>query len=197
VIVRDGTPTPRVNQLIFVRWRAASRWLLRHLNESCQRCQPAPPNSAIRLGEQGAVVSQVTSSATPVGIPRTKTNGLSRLLFCDYREYAQPPQQCPRSLQYEPQVGHMVTRPPKDYRSEFKELGIAKVKRELMMRRWLPDKLSAARVWVEDEDNRQWVAGRGGAPPGDARKSFRKWAMYIAIAFGFAYVAVRVFRSLA
>jgi len=86
--------------------------------------------------------------------------------------------------------------PSKDYRSEFGELGVDAVRKELLRRRWQPDKLAAARVWVESRDNQTWLAGRGGAAPVDRKKNFRRWAIYIATAFGLAYVAARVFRSL-
>ena len=71
----------------------------------------------------------------------------------------------------------MALGPPKDYKPEFKELGIEKVRTQLLMRRWAPDKLSAARLWIENEDAQRWLTGQGDAPPGDARKTFRKWAM--------------------
>lgn len=90
------------------------------------------------------------------------------------------------------------TTPPraKDYNSEFRELGIEAVRKELLRRRWQPEKLAAARVWVESQDTHSWVAGRGDAPPVDRKKNFRRWAMYIAVAFGACYAAARVLRSL-
>jgi len=89
----------------------------------------------------------------------------------------------------------MATRPAKDYKPEFSELGIEKVRRELVSRRWQPDKLAAARIWVESKDAHSWVADRGDGPPSDKKNRFRKWAVYIAAVFGIGYVAVRVFRS--
>lgn len=87
-------------------------------------------------------------------------------------------------------------RSPKDYNSEFRELGIEAVRKELLVRRWQPEKLAAARVWVESQDTHSWVASRGDAPPGDAKKSFRRWAIYIAVALGASYAAARIFRTL-
>ncbi len=84
----------------------------------------------------------------------------------------------------------------KDYRAEFRELGVDKVRDELALRRWHPEKLSAARVWVENQDNSSWMADRSDAPPSDKKKNFRKWAVYIAVAFGLAYAIARVGRSL-
>jgi len=88
------------------------------------------------------------------------------------------------------------TRSPKDYKSEFRELGIETVRKELLLRRWQAEKLAAARVWVENQDTQSWVAGRSDRPPGDAKKSFRRWAIYIAVALGASYAAARIFRSL-
>jgi len=88
------------------------------------------------------------------------------------------------------------TRSPKDYNSEFRELGIDAVRKELLLRRWQAEKLAAARVWVENQDTQSWVAGRGDEPPGDAKKSFRRWAIYVAFALGASYAAARIFRSL-
>jgi hypothetical protein len=85
---------------------------------------------------------------------------------------------------------------PKDYNEEFIELGLDKVRSELLMRRWDADKLAAARVWVENKDTQRWVAQRGDAPPSDKKKLFRKYGLYIVIAFGFAYTLTRIYRSL-
>jgi hypothetical protein len=88
------------------------------------------------------------------------------------------------------------TRSPKDYNSEFGELGLEAVRKELLLRRWRPEKLAAARVWVESKDTHSWSAGRSDVPPGDAKKSFRRWAIYVAVALGATYAAARIFRSL-
>lgn len=88
-------------------------------------------------------------------------------------------------------------RPAKDYRPEFRELGVEAVRKELLRRRWAPDKLAAARLWVENQDTQSWAAGRGDAQsPVDRKKTFRRWAVYIAVAFGLAYVTARILRSL-
>jgi hypothetical protein len=86
--------------------------------------------------------------------------------------------------------------PQKDYKAQFKELGVERVRSELLMRRWDPEKLAAARVWVENADAQRWAAGRGDTPPKLRSKTVRKWTMYIVLAFGMAYAAVRIFRSL-
>jgi len=86
---------------------------------------------------------------------------------------------------------------PKDYRSEFRELGVDKVRDELLQRRWQPEKLSAARLWVESQDNHSWMSARSGSPAvGDRKKKFRQWAMYIAVAFGLAFAVSRILKSL-
>jgi hypothetical protein len=85
---------------------------------------------------------------------------------------------------------------PKDYNSEFRELGIEAVRKELLLRRWQPEKLSAARVWVESQDTHSWTASRGDAPPSEKKKSFRRWAIYVAVALGGTYAAARILRSL-
>jgi hypothetical protein len=91
------------------------------------------------------------------------------------------------------------TAPPpasKDYNSEFGNLGPEAVRKELLLRRWQPEKLAAARIWVESRDTHSWVAGRGDTPAGDKKKAFRKYAVIIAAGFGLCYVAARVFNSL-
>jgi hypothetical protein len=86
--------------------------------------------------------------------------------------------------------------PQKDYKPEFARLGLEKVRTELLMRRWDPEKLAAARSWVEGQDAQRWLAGRGDAPPKVRKKGIPKWLLYTGIAFGIAFAAVRVIRSL-
>jgi hypothetical protein len=86
--------------------------------------------------------------------------------------------------------------PPRDYKPEFKELGLEKVRSELLMRRWDPEKLSAARVWVENQDAQRWLAGRGDEPPKVRKKGIPKWLIYVGAALGFAFVAVRLFKTM-
>jgi hypothetical protein len=88
-----------------------------------------------------------------------------------------------------------TSRPPKDYKPEFKELGVSRVRSELLARRWDKEKLAAARLWVENEDAHNWVAKRSDAPPRQGPNLFRKYAIYIAVAFGVAYACVRLFRA--
>lgn len=85
-------------------------------------------------------------------------------------------------------------RPPKDYKPEFKELGVDRVRSELLARRWDKEKLAAARLWVENQDAQQWLSARSDAPPRQGPKPFRKYAVYIATAIGVAYACVRLFR---
>jgi hypothetical protein len=40
------------------------------------------------------------------------------------------------------------------------------------------------------------MSDRSDAPPSDKKKNFRKWAVYIAVAFGLAYAIARVGKSL-
>ena len=89
-----------------------------------------------------------------------------------------------------------MARPPKDYKPEFRQLGLDSVRKELLMRRWDADKLAAARLWVERQDTDHWLADRKDEPPRVKTKRFRKYALYIAIAFGLAFAATRLFRTL-
>jgi hypothetical protein len=86
-------------------------------------------------------------------------------------------------------------RPPKDYKPEFKALGVDRVRSELLARRWDKEKLSAARVWVENQDAQNWLSTRSDAPPRQGPNVFRKYAMYVAIAFGVAYACARLLRT--
>jgi hypothetical protein len=86
--------------------------------------------------------------------------------------------------------------PQKDYRPEFKELGLEKVRSELLMRRWEPEKLAAARLWVETQDTQRWAAGRGDEPPKVRKKGVPKWLIYVGAAFGVAFVASRLLKTL-
>jgi len=91
--------------------------------------------------------------------------------------------------------GRYVSR-PKDYTAEFSEIGLEKVRSELVMRRWEADKLAAARLWVEKQDTQRWLASRGDAVPIDKKKWVRKYGMYIVVAFGIAYGLARIYRSI-
>lgn len=79
---------------------------------------------------------------------------------------------------------------------EFAELGLERVRRELLLRRWPADKLAAARQWVEREDTRIWQVRRGDAPAKPKSGWQRKWLGYVVTAVGLAYAAVRVVRML-
>jgi hypothetical protein len=85
---------------------------------------------------------------------------------------------------------------PKDYKPEFKELGAERVRMELLKRRWDPDKLAAARIWVENADTHNWVSDRKDTPAG-GKNNFRKWAVIIAGVFGFLFVAARILKMMA
>jgi hypothetical protein len=86
--------------------------------------------------------------------------------------------------------------PPRDYKPEFKQLGLEKVRSELLMRRWEPEKLSAARVWVESQDAQRWLAERGDEAPKVRKKGVPKWLLYVGAAIGLAFVLGRVFKTL-
>ena len=84
--------------------------------------------------------------------------------------------------------GPLPPRPgPKDYKAEFGQLGVAQVRSELLARRWDKDKLSAARVWVENQDAQSWADSRSGKPARQGPKPFRKYAVWIAMIFGIAF----------
>jgi hypothetical protein len=85
-------------------------------------------------------------------------------------------------------------RPPKDYKPEFKELGVDRMRSELLARRWDKEKLAAARLWVENQDAHNWAAKRSDVPARVGPKPFRKYAVYIAMALGVVYACVRLFR---
>lgn len=91
----------------------------------------------------------------------------------------------------------MARRPPKDYKPEFKELGAKAVRSELLKRRWDPDKLAAARLWVENEDNHHWLADHKDTPAGEKKNNFRKWAVIIAGVFGILFAASRILKMMA
>lgn len=83
--------------------------------------------------------------------------------------------------------------PSRDYKPEFQQLGLEKVRSELLMRRWEPEKLSAARVWVESQDAQRWLAGRGDEPPKVRKKGVPKWLLYLGAAMGLAFVLGQFF----
>lgn len=85
---------------------------------------------------------------------------------------------------------------PKDYNSEFRELGLDAVRKELRLRRWQPEKLAVARVWVESQDTHSWVAGRKDVPPVDRRKNRPWWLVYLIGASLLAFGAVRLIQKL-
>jgi hypothetical protein len=87
-------------------------------------------------------------------------------------------------------------RPPKDYKPEFTELGIDRVRSELLTRRWDKEKLAAARLWVENKDAHKWASAHKDDVPRTGPKPFRKYAVYIATALGVAYACVRVIRMM-
>lgn len=85
---------------------------------------------------------------------------------------------------------------PKDYTAEFKELGVAAVRKELHQKRWRPEKLAAARLWVESQDNQSWLAKRRDTPPVDKRKKRPMWVVYAIGAALFAFGAARLLQKL-
>ncbi|MCB1488014.1 MAG: hypothetical protein KDJ88_11225 [Bauldia sp.] len=91
-----------------------------------------------------------------------------------------------------------MTEPSTDkYRNEFRELGIARVRNELVMRRWHKDKLAAARSWVERQDVDDWMASNRDKPPKPPRgQSAKKWAGIIVVVFGLIFAAERLLRMM-
>jgi len=81
------------------------------------------------------------------------------------------------------------------WRSEFKELGPEGVRREILRRRWAPDKLSYARHWIQLEDIRQWQQQSPAKLQGSS-PDFRKWAKYLFAAFLALLAAARIFRMM-
>jgi hypothetical protein len=82
------------------------------------------------------------------------------------------------------------------YRTEFKTLGIDRVRNELLLRRWPKDKLSAARQWVEREDVGDWLAKNRGAPTKKKPISKSKWFGYLLAAGGVIFAVVRLLRMM-
>ena len=83
------------------------------------------------------------------------------------------------------------------YRDEFRELGVARVRNELMLRRWHKDKLVAARSWVERQDVGNWVAANRDKPAKPPRgQSAKKWAGIIVVVFGLIFAAERLLRMM-
>jgi hypothetical protein len=79
--------------------------------------------------------------------------------------------------------------------AEFREGGPEKVRRDIMAARWPKEKRTAARVWLEREDNKRWQAERGSGDGKPVRKN-RQWMMYVIGGIGVAFAAVRAFRML-
>jgi hypothetical protein len=80
--------------------------------------------------------------------------------------------------------------------AEFRGLGSERVRSELLLRRWPPEKISAAREWLEREDTRAWQLRRGDTPAA-VRAEWKKKAIgYAIFAVGLLFAAVRLFRVL-
>lgn len=86
-----------------------------------------------------------------------------------------------------------VPKVPKDYKPEFAELGIDKVRQELIVTRWAPEKLAAARIWVEERDAQHWLDSQADTAGAENKKRFRQYAIYISVAIGLLFVLGRVF----
>jgi hypothetical protein len=91
-----------------------------------------------------------------------------------------------------------VTSPSTDkYCDEFRELGVARVRNELVLRRWHKDKLAAARSWVERQDVGDWMASNRDKPAKPPRgQSAKKWAGIIVVVFGLIFAAERLLRMM-
>jgi hypothetical protein len=81
------------------------------------------------------------------------------------------------------------------WRSEFRELGPEGVRREILQRRWVPDKLSAARHWLQFEDIRKWQLHTPAKLQGSSR-DFRRWAKYLFAAVLMLFAVARLFRMM-
>jgi hypothetical protein len=79
--------------------------------------------------------------------------------------------------------------------AEFREAGPEKIRRDIVTARWPKEKRSAARVWLEREDNKRWQAERGSGEGKPIVKK-RPWMIYLIGAIGVAFMAVRAFRML-
>lgn len=83
------------------------------------------------------------------------------------------------------------------YRDEFKDLGVSRVRNELVLRRWHKDKLSAARLWVERQDVGDWVASHRDTTPKPPRSQSKKKILgYVIFAFGLILAAERLLTML-
>jgi hypothetical protein len=82
------------------------------------------------------------------------------------------------------------------YREEFKDLGVARVRNELVLRRWHKDKLAAARHWVERQDVSDWVSTHRDAPAKPRASSSKKWIGYAVAAVGLIFAAERFLRMM-
>jgi glutathione S-transferase len=89
-----------------------------------------------------------------------------------------------------------VRKVPKDYNPEFADLGVEKVRQELIVTRWVPEKLAAARIWVEERDAQHWLESQADTASAEKKKRFRQWAIYISVAIGLFFVLTRVFGSM-
>ena len=77
--------------------------------------------------------------------------------------------------------------------AEFREAGVEKVRGELALRRWPKDKLSLARQWTERQDAKTWQESRGQGPGAPLRRN-RRWMMYVIMAAGLGFAAIRLLR---
>ena len=80
--------------------------------------------------------------------------------------------------------------------TEFRALGSERVRNELLLRRWPPEKIAAAREWLEREDTRAWQLRRGEGPVKARAEWKKKWLGYGIFAVGLLFAAVRLFRVL-
>ena len=85
---------------------------------------------------------------------------------------------------------------PPDPHSEFRALGAAEVRRRVMMRRWPPEKLAAARAWLERRDIEAWDARRSGVSPRPRSDWRRKWLPYAVGGLGVLFMALRLLQML-
>jgi hypothetical protein len=81
------------------------------------------------------------------------------------------------------------------WRAEFEALGNAKLRGEVMLGRFPPDKRAYARQWLEQQDIAQWQARSPGGGLAKLRVNRKLWGLVGGLVFG-GLVVYRVLRQL-
>ncbi len=79
--------------------------------------------------------------------------------------------------------------------AEFEALGRAKLRSEVMLGRWAPDKRAYARQWLERQDVEEWQARNpaGGGGLAKLRINRKLWGLITGLIFG-GFALIRVLR---